>query len=415
MNEPSTSSQRNSAAAPLGASDSHSGIAGIDPATASEKWQQEGRRHQRTPGAYEWWYFDAVSAAGNGVVVALFEGLPFHPFYLANVHRYQHRTMGTPFDAVPKDAQSAHYMAAYVAVFEHGRRTAQGLNLYPADGDDDSPEDLTEIRIGPNRITLRQDGSLGLVARVYPYRLKKFRPALIRDETIAVSLNMVPTFPGVQHVRPFRGPGPDGATHVWALSCPHGMVTGSVQHLDTAEGVAITDMRISTLGYHDHVYGQGALAHGIKRGHWGYLFGDDFTAIWHNLPLRGKSTGRADGLVLIQKNAPVIVIDGPDLSFEHRRLSKWLLGYPGKVTLHGSDTQGNLVEAILRNGPAVTNAPFYTRLETKGTITIPGRRQFMGRGFMHSLKLGRLRWPVLSDMVLMAIADVRADDPLWRQ
>ena len=409
------------AAKPAGSSDSHAGLAGIDPTVASEKWSQEARRHQRTPGAYEWWSFDAINESGTGVAVSLFEGLPFHPGYLASVNRYVHRPMGSPFDVVPKDAQSATYLAAYVAVFEQGKRVAQGLNLYPSDADDDSPDDMTEIRVGPNRITLRQDGSLGLVARVYPYGLRRWQPKLVRSQTLTVSLNFAPTMPGVQHVRPFRGPGLDGATHVWALSCPHAHVTGTVQHLNVSEGVSLSDMHIDCTGYHDHVYGQGGLGQGIRKLQWGYLLGDDWAAIWHHSPLKGKrgkqhgAHDHGEGVVLIQKGTNPIIIDGPTVRADTKHFSRWFMRYPGRITFHGSDTQGNPVEMLLKNGPAVTNSPFYVRTESRGTLSIPGRGTLTGKGYAHTLKLSRLRWPVLSDLVLMAIQDVRADDPLWRQ
>jgi carotenoid 1,2-hydratase len=403
----------------LTSSDSHSGVAGIDPSVASERWAHEARRHQRTPGAYEWWYFDAVNAAGTGVTVALFEGLPFHPTYLKNVNRYQLRPMSNPFDAVPRQVQSSAYLGAYIAVFEHGKRVAQGLNVYAPEADEDHPEDLTEIRVGPNRITIRQDGTLGLTARVYPYRVKNWRPRLVKSQTINVSLNIAPTFAGgVQHVRPFRAPGPDGATHVWALSAPHATVTGTVQHLDHSEGVALADLHLNCVGYHDHLYGQGGLGHGMKKIRWGYLQGDDWVAAWHHSPAsKKKRDGHdvGDGVVLLQRGRAPVVIDGPAVETDLGHLSRWMLRHPGRVTLHGSDTQGNPAEIILRNGSSVSNAPFYARSDAQGSISIPGRGTLNGRGVSHTLKLSRLRWPVMSDLVLMAIQDVRADDPLWRQ
>ncbi len=36
----------------------------------------------KTPGAHEWWYFDAISADGRDVLVIIFyAGLPFDPSY----------------------------------------------------------------------------------------------------------------------------------------------------------------------------------------------------------------------------------------------------------------------------------------------------------------------------------------------
>ena len=38
-----------------------------------------------------------------------------------------------------------------------------------------------------------------------------------------------------------------------------------------------------------------------------------------------------------------------------------------------------------------------------------------GNGATHVLKLRRLRWPIFSDLTLMALTTVSRDDPLWRQ
>lgn len=404
-----------SAPTPAASGDSHAGLAGIAPAVASEKWQEEARRRFRTPGAYEWWCFDAVDQAGNGAVVFLFDGLPFHPNYLRAAKRYLKKSRGSAFASIPAEAQSWSYPAAYVAIFQHGRRVAQGLNMYPPEAAEDPAEDATHLRIGPNRITLRQDGSLGLVARVYPFSIRRWQPRLTRDEILTVALNFTPTLPGVQHVRAFRPATLQGAAHHWALVCPHARVTGNIQHVDTVEGVSLHDLHLNCTGYHDHVYGQGPLFQDVTRVQWGYLQGDDWTVVWHHASNQNRQLEHADGLMLIQRGAPPVIIDGPTVRYDRRRFTKWLLPFADGASLHGSDTQGNLAELVLQHGAVTTTAPFYMRLDSRGTLTIPGRKKLSGHGVTHSMTSARLAWPVFSDLVLMAIQNVRADDPLWRQ
>jgi hypothetical protein len=44
-----------------------------------------------------------------------------------------------------------------------------------------------------------------------------------------------------------------------------------------------------------------------------------------------------------------------------------------------------------------------------------GKRQYVGTGITTVMDLSRLHWPLLSDLVLMAMLPVAADDPLWRE
>ena len=107
------------------------GIAGVSAETARQCWAEESPHELVQPGAYEWWYFHAISPAGDGIVLSLFEGLPFHPKYLTQINRYAHR-LGTAQKPWP-GLEASRYPAAYLAVYESGRRGSQFLNLYPPD------------------------------------------------------------------------------------------------------------------------------------------------------------------------------------------------------------------------------------------------------------------------------------------
>ncbi|MEI8195822.1 MAG: hypothetical protein WCI73_07935 [Phycisphaerae bacterium] len=109
-------------------SDSSMGMAGLG-ARGVEKWADDAHHAVHTPGGYEWWHFDGIDAAGNGVVVTLFEGLPFHPFYISNLIRWR-RHIGGRFSNPPPEVLPMHYPAVYVGLYQGGRRVAQGINLY---------------------------------------------------------------------------------------------------------------------------------------------------------------------------------------------------------------------------------------------------------------------------------------------
>ncbi len=389
------------------------GVAGMDAQTALERWGEESPHALRMPGAYEWWYFRAIDARGNGILLALFQGLPFHPNYLSAVHRHAHKTGGKPFEDIRPGLKPSHYPAVYFAVYEGGKRSAQFLNLYPA-GNLPFSADVPDIRIGPNRVTLRQDGSFGITARGYPFEITHGRPRVTRDRVLSASLNFKPTFPAIPHVRPFRIPGKQGAIHQWILTAPHGKMDGQVRLVDNAEGMPLINLQIDALGYHDHVYGQEGLSQGVKKLMWGYVQGETWTVAWHRSAGTAAGNGSVDGLVLFRKGHRPMVIEGPECREEEMEMTGWLLKHPGRITMYGSTARAQSVEFVLHNNAVLDSAPFHTQLAALGTLTLPGRRPYAGTGVTHVMKLARLQWPILSDLTLRAITAVSPDDPLWR-
>ena len=392
---------------------SSTGFAGVTLDEARQNWAEESRHRLTGPGAYEWWYFQALSEAGDGIMITLFEGLPFHPRYLTQINRFTHR-LGSVFSARPwPSLKASRYPAAYVAVYEKGKRVAQFLNLYPPDS---TTANASDIRVGPNRITLRQDGSFGIVVKGYPYTTTRGRPRPRTDQMLTANLTFTPTFHSVQHVRPFRAPDRTGAGHHWVLTAPHGRMTGDVHVMDSDSGDMIHEQSVDTLGYHDHVYGDGGLATGVNTLLWGFLQGDTWTAAWHQSPSKSVRDPHADGLVFFEDGHAPVVIDSPDVKLTKPTFSNWLLKHPGRISMHGSDAHGHPLELLLSHTHVLDTAPFHTRLAAKGTLTIPGRGKggsFTGRGTTHVLRLRRLRWPVLSDLILAAITPIPRDDPIW--
>jgi hypothetical protein len=390
------------------------GLAGLDAGTTQQLWGDESRHLPKTPGGFEWWHFHSINHAGDGIHLTLFEGLPFHPYYVTDINRHSRRLIPSAFDKLSPDLQGSHYPAAHLAVYQGGKRVTQFLYLYPpysvAGG---SGESALDLRIGPNRLTMRQDGSFGIVARGYPFELVRGRPYVLRDQVLSAQLTFAPSFPGVVHNRPFRPPTPDGATYTWSLAAPHGQMSGRVQLLDQKESISKLDVLINAIGYHDHVWGSASLAAGIREMFWGFLQGDTWTVAWHQAIGSKGSLSHAEGLVFFERGAAPIVVDGPIARLEKRTLSRWLIPHYGRRTMHGSTTHGHSAELVLNNHTLVDAAPFHSGLATSGTLTIPGVRSCQGSGMTHALKLQRLQWPVLSDMTLQAITEVSEDDPVW--
>lgn len=388
------------------------GLAGLTP-THLTCWTDDAYHVQRTPGAYEWWNFEAIDQAGNGVVVTLFEGLPFHPYYQAAMARWN-RHGRKAFITPPSDALASYYPAAYMGVYQGGARVAQFLNLYPH-GSFEGHTDQPEIRVGPNRVTLRADGSFGIIARGYPFEIRGGIPKPRLDQVLSATLNFAPTFTGVQHIRPLRPQGRDGSHHHWVLAAPHGRMTGRIQQIAENEAVALLDLPLNAAGYHDHMYGQGPLGSGVRQFVWGHAVGDKWTVAWQRTHMLGRPSFRSEVILLFEADRHPMIIESPSVSSESIRTTRWLVHYAGHSTLHGSDAKGNSAELLLDQDQVVERSPFHVRLTGRAALTLAGKGQYVGRGTTTVMQLRRLRWPLVSDVVLMSIVSVPTDDPLWRQ
>jgi hypothetical protein len=388
---------------------SAAGMAGLDNLTAQQRWAEENGQPLRTAGAYEWWCFHTLSPSGDGVFVALFHGLPFDPHYIKPVRRTKKPGL---LDDMAPGLSAGHYPAAYFAIYQGGKKVAQFLNVYPADSEGSNSPD---IRVGPNRITLRQDGSFGITVKGYPFEVTRAQPRRRTDQVLSGQFTFTPTFSSVPHSRPFRKGNANGATHHWVLAAPHGQMNGKVQLLDSRENIAVMDMKINGVGYHDHIYGHGNLAEGIHKQMWGFIQGENWSAAWHQTFFKDSPNDHAGGLMLFERGKNPLIVDEPSSRLEHMQVGRWLMRYPGRMKMHGSNAQGYPVEFLLNHEGVLDTAPFHTRLDASGTLTIPGRGSYQGRGATHLLQLRRLRWPILSDVTLLAITMVDRDDPLWNQ
>lgn len=416
----------------LTSSGSSSGMAGLG-RRGVEWWGDDAHHAIHTPGGYEWWRFESIDAAGNGVVIIFFEGLPFHPNYLSRLARWRrHNGRGNLFHNPPSDVLPAHYPALYIGVYQGGTRVAQALNMYPA-GSFEGRSDLPEIRVGPNRLTPRSDGSFGLVVRAYPYDIHRGTPRRRSDLILSAALTFVPTFNGVQHIRSFRPPGVGGGIHQWIVAAPHGFLSGRVQMISPYRGGggsgggasvdtdSLVDLPIHALAMHDHNYGQAGLSedtdkgHAVKRLALGYFLGENYTVAWQRTVVQGQNHSPTDAILLFEKDRPPVVIEEPLVETASMKTTRWLVNYPGQVRMNGSDAKGNSVELALNHSQLVERSPFHVRLLAEATLTIPGRQQYSGKGFTTVMQYQRLRWPLLSDMVLNSLQEIAEDDPLWRQ
>lgn len=180
------------------------------------------------PGAYEWWYFDALSDDGRwALVIIYFLGSPMSPYY---------KTVVDGKNSKPMD-----WCGVFVSLHENVNQQwierAYAYNLYRHGEFTDAPHHL---RIGLSTITTETSPLGG-----WAYHLSLQEKGLWTGET-RVEATFTPTIAPIGHP-PL---GDDRESHTWACVAP---VCKTDTKITLANGSNIV---FQGHGYHDHNYGQ---------------------------------------------------------------------------------------------------------------------------------------------------------------
>ncbi len=394
------------------AGDSRAGLAGLNLTQSTGEWSQAGWRQQKTPGAYECRQFAAMDSGGNGVVVSLFDGFCCHPGYVREFNRYCRQSALAMLSSVRPQVLPSFYPAATISVFQGGKCILRSVNIFPPGafhGQVGSPE----CHVGPNRVTLRQDGTLGVTARGYPMENALAGPRHRTSQSILVDLTFKPLASGNQQTLPLRPDSSDGARHQWVLAVPMASVTGQIHHLDLANDTTLLNMTLDGLGHHDQYSGGSGLGrnvHSVTRGH---VVTGEWAIAWNHS--RTSKPCDTDSLVIVDKSARPLVIRHPQSEISYGRAGRLFLRYPVRMVLHGSDSRGHNVELVVEHQNIMESAPHLVRTSCSAQLRMGGSKRYLGMGSMETLSVRGLTWPIISDLANRSVLAIAVDDPLWRQ
>lgn len=393
-------------------SGSKAGIAGLGPAAMTSQWEEDGWRQQRTPGSYECWNFDVLDSMGNGASVSFFDGLYFHPRFLREEARFYRSGAHPKIKNVREQALASFYPAVAISLFQGGRRIAHAVNVYPPGsfrGEQGSPE----IAIGPNRITLRQDGTFGVQMRAYPTDRSMMGPKARLDQMMFAELTFRPKLPGVQHSQPLRPNLEDGARHTWVVAAPLCEVSGRIQQVNLRDDTLALDLPVEAMGFHDHIFGGSGICRKIKRIIRGHAVGDQWAIAW-NHSVGEKCDGQTDSICLFETDAPPLIIPHPQVASVQRNTTHFLVPYPAQLIMHGSDLRGNAIELLVNHHDVLESGPGLVRSTCSVQLTTRGVKRFIGMGLMETNSTRCVGLPIISDWAAASIIPIEADDPLWR-
>ena len=343
----------------------------------------DGWHNVRSPGGYEWWYFDAEDAATDTQVVAIFmEGFIFHAGYLRRYDRYRrHPTRHLP-------PVAGDFPCVYLCVYREGRVWKQSFTQFQPEAFQ-AATSCCDVRIGADNAvrTLRDDGTFELRLHGVPWELTARGPVHRRDQSLTAQLRFSPSREAAEDQtapRRFLSRAMTGADHFWSVIAPRCNVQGTIGWTDTS-------FTFSGTGYHDHNYGTAPIGDGLARWTWGRaMFGGDRVVTFHHAE-------PTDRLLPVETHLIEATPQGTRELPTERVAADWSLVSNPAMRLRYPRSI-DFGPALRLSEPRVVDpSPFYLRLTFTAESFGERSTAFCEIAYPH-----RLRWPLLGRMIEMS-------------
>lgn len=288
------------------------------------------RHPKESPGAYEWWYFDAVDPiSGHGVVAILYDGLLFSPDY---------------HDAVKSGTMdTAEYHPGFSLSLYDGHMTPfYSLASYTPESANFGGADRP-VSIGGNHV-IRQNSEQGVL-----YILKI-------DETLPSGLRAKGELRFASDAaQATLAEGEATSHHRWNLVQPSAQVTGEI--ILSHYGSHIKAYRFDTKGYHDHNIGLRSLGEDFRDWYWGRIHVGGDTLVWYSMSTGGDIQPQA----WLVRNGRVDFSDRIEMEaagsmqrslFGLNRVTVWRVRFGGEIY-------------FVRDNHVWDSGPFYQRYQVR--------------------------------------------------
>ena len=338
----------------------------LDP--AEEAAHGEWLRH--TPGAYEWWYFDALSDDGRHALSCIwFLGNPFSPYY-------RRAALGRPADPF-------RHNALFFALYQEGRLHAYHFTRFSA-GQVEAGEALPlDLRFGPNRLAAGQG---------------EWRMTLSDENANGRRLDAALTFAAPPPV-----PGPPEevspeASHFWLPAAPFCRVAGRVV-LREPQNPGAEEIRFSGTGYHDHNWGRLPFASEIRDWYWARaaLSGERAVILYH---LRPRGGGQAVSHLLLFERGRLVRHDAAP----RVRLFRPAVNAFGTVYATRMGVESGEWVVRFEFGARLDSAPFYVRALCRGILDGKNGAE-AGEGIGEYLRPRMMSWPLVASAMKARIVE----------
>lgn len=330
---------------------------------------------QTAPGAYEWWYFDALSHDGAWALTAIwFLGNPFSPYYRDSLR-------GRP-------ANPYAHNALFFALYKHGALHAYHFTRFPEREIEADPVQPACLRFGPN--TVVWDGQA--------YHLHVCDENANRRRLDADLWFQAPPLAPVA-----MQPSDRGETHCWLPAAPSCQVSGQIMLREHANPGA-ERLRFEGLGYHDHNWGTLPFDARIKDWYWGRasLGTRESVLLYH---VRYRNAAPVSHLLRFTEGRLTLHDPAAQVRLERVRTNGFLVPYATRLKVQSGD-----VSAVFHLGTRLDSAPFYVRTLCTARVSQGGRAE-QGWGLAEYFKPRALGLPLVASATKARIVDHSQDLP----
>ncbi len=320
------------------------------------KWLRE------TPGAYEWWYFDARSDCGVWSLACIwFLGNPFSPYYR--------------LAAQGETADPLAHNALFFALHREGKLYAYHFTRFPREDVEAVARIPGMLRLGPSVLTLTADGSSRLDisdenanGRGLNANLRFDAPRLLTQDT--------PTANSEE-------------THFWLPAAPFCRVSGQIA-LRGAQNREAEEITFQGQGYHDHNWGRLPFDAHIQDWYWARaaLAGERAVILYH---VRSRGQAKSVSHLLLFEAGKLLRHD----QNARVRLSRWTINGFGTMYAARLIAECAGYEARFDFRTRLDSAPFYLRALCDATVTRAGEMQ-SGQGMGEYFRPRMLSWPLVA-------------------
>ncbi|MEP7212285.1 MAG: hypothetical protein ABI791_04375 [Acidobacteriota bacterium] len=265
-------------------------------------------------GAYESWYFDALSDDGRDAVT-----IRFLDDFVYSTHRSVPPPNGSIIDSEAPD--SVRCPAVSLTYFRDGKLLFRTKLEFPEDAFDAS-ETEPSVKIDQNFISYRS-ASYGT-----GYHLQIDAATSARGR-IRANFEWLVIESDLCSERPFRA----AASHRWNMVAPRCDVTGKVAVSDR-KGRSGEVVQFRGTGYHDHKLDNGWLAEMVHEWHWGRAHFADSTAVYCRY--RTNEDDRSSTKLFVVRSSELVQYEA---EFEEQNFvrSKFGLKYPRRLRLFADE------------------------------------------------------------------------------
>lgn len=320
----------------------------------------------QSPGAHEWWYFDAISDDGeDALVLVWYAALPFDPAYgLASL-----RHIRQP-DRYPKPNPLDHCAIGF-SWYHKGKTVAYALNAFQADQFSHGlTEGSLDLNVSRNQLNRSPDGR---------YQLQVQTPVLgLGKKHAHVDLEFIPN----HHMTAWeRELGREGHSHLWILAAADCIVQGEVR-------VGKKLLKFQGRGYHDHNAGDDELSRSFEKWYWGRFHHDQSTTVYY---VCESMSGQSEGLWLECDSGQVKSFDSmKSLACQDPKRTVFGISYHEQMSSPDGLANWSL-------GKPVDQGPFYLRWVSRHSQICP--RSGHGLGFSELLQANNLNRPLFNWMI----------------